>query len=143
MSIQILSTVTDTLISLTGYKSGAAVTATTTPAVVSAGKTYRITNITMSYTTIATTAGCSRFTLRANTAGIVAIGSPAVTNWEVGEPSGGAPVAGKKNTLTIAIADGLEFAAGTGIGISLVGLSTTGAAGAAGYGRISILGYEY
>lgn len=142
-AIQIVTTNTDALLSLTGYKSNAAVGATTTPAVVTAGKTYRITNITMSYTTIVTTPGSVRFTLRANVAGTVVIGSPAVGVWEVGEPSGAAPVAGKKNTISITFPDGLEFAAGTGIGISQVGLNTVGAAAAVGYGQISIQGYEY
>lgn len=143
MAIQIVTTNTDALLSLTGYKSGAAVGATTTPAVVTAAKTYRITSITMDYTTIVTTPGSVRFTLRANLSGTVAIGSPAVCSWEVGEPTGIAPVAGKKNTVHLAFPDGLEFAAGTGIGISQVGLNTVGAAAAVGYGRIAIAGYEY
>lgn len=142
-AIQIVTTNTDALLSLTGYKSNAAVVATTTPAVVTAAKTYRINSITISYTTIVTTPGSVRFTLRANVAGTVAIGSPAVCVWEVGEPTGIAPVAGKKNTVSIPIPDGLEFAAGTGIGISQVGLNTVGAAAAVGYGTITIQGYEY
>ena len=143
MAIQIVTTNTDALLSLTGYKSGAAVAATTTPAVVTAGKTYHITSITMSYTTIVTTPGSVRFTLRCNLAGTVVIGSPAVCNWEVGEPSGIAPVAGKKNTVHLTFADGIEFPAGAGIGISQVGLNTVGTATAVGYGQITINGFEY
>lgn len=143
MSVQIVSTATDALMSLTGYKSGAAVVATTTPAVVTTGKTYRINSVTLDYTTIVTTPGAVRFTLRANTAGVVAIGSPSVTTWEVGEPTGIAPVAGKKNTVHLAFPDGIEFAAGTGIGISMVGLNTVGTAAVVGYGKASIHGYEY
>jgi hypothetical protein len=143
MAVQIVSTATDTLMSLTGYKGGVAVTATTTPAVVTSGKTYRIISITIDYTTIITTPGSVRFTLRANTSGTVVIGSPAVCTWEIGEPSGIAPVAGKKNTITIPIPDGMEFAAGTGIGISMVGLNTVGTAAAVGYGRITLNGFEY
>lgn len=143
MTIQIVSTATDALMSLTGYKAGAAVVATTTPAVVTSGKTYRITSITMDYTTIVTTPGSVRFTLRANTGGVVAIGSPAVCTWEVGEPTGIAPVAGKKNTVSMTFPDGIEFAAGTGIGISMVGLSIIGAAAVVGYGRITLNGFEY
>lgn len=143
MAIQIVTTATDALMSLTGYKSGAAVVATTTPAVVTAGKTYRITSATMDYTTIVTTPGSSRFTLRANTGGLVAITSPAVAIWEVGEPTGVAPVAGKKNTITIPFPDGIEFPAGTGIGLSHVGLGATGAAAIVGYGRLTLTGYEY
>lgn len=143
MASQTINTATDALVSLTGYKSGVAVGTTTTPAVVTTGKTYRITSITIDHTTIVTTPGSTRFTLRANLSGVVAITSPAVCNWEVGEPSGIAPVAGKKNTITISIPDGIEFPAGTGIGISKVGLNTTGGAAAVGYGHITINGYEY
>lgn len=143
MAVQVVSTATDTLMSLTGFKSGVAVGATTTPAVVTVTKTYRINSVTIDYTTIITTPGSVRFTLRANTSGVVAITSPAVCTWEVGEPSGIAPVAGKKNTITITLPDGMEFFAGTGIGISMVGLNTVGAAAVVGYGRITINGYEY
>jgi hypothetical protein len=143
MPIQIVSTATDALLALTGYKSGALVAATTTPAVVTAGKTYRITSITLTYVTIVTTPGAIRFTLRANTGGVVAIGSPVVANWTVGEPTGIAPVAGKFNTVTIPLPDGFEFAAGTGIGISQVGINTVGVAAVVGYGIVTINGYEY
>lgn len=143
MPIQIVSTATDALLALTGYKSGALVAATTTPAVVTAAKTYRITSITLTYVTIVTTPGAIRFTLRANTSGVVAIGSPVVCNWTVGEPTGIAPVAGKFNTVTIPFPDGMEFAAGTGIGISQVGLNTVGAAAVVGYGIVTINGFEY
>lgn len=143
MVIQIVTTATDALLALTGYKSGALVAATTTPAVVTAGKTYRINSVTMEYTSIVTTEGSVRFTLRANLSGTVVIGSPVVCVWEVGQTGSGVSVAGKKNTITIPFPDGIEFAAGTGIGISQVGLSPVGAAAIAGYGRISINGYEY
>lgn len=143
MALQIVSTNTDTLMSLTGYKSGAAVGATTTPAVVTSGKTYRINSVTIQYTTIVTTPGSVRFSLRANTGGVAAIGSPLVCTWEVGEPTGIAPVAGKVNTVHLTFPDGIEFAAGTGIGISMIGLNTVGTAAAVGYGRITIHGYEY
>lgn len=143
MVIQIVTTATDALLALTGYKGGILVAATTTPAVVTANKTYRINSITLEYTSIVTTEGSVRFTLRANTGGVVAIGSPVVCVWEVGQPGTGVSVAGKKNTITIPFPDGLEFAAGTGIGISQVGLSPVGAAAIAGYGRATINGYEY
>lgn len=142
-AIQIVTTNTDTLLSLTGYKSGAAVNATTTPAVVTSGKTYRITAIEISYTTIITTPGSTRITLRANTGGTVQITSPVVAIWEVGEPNGIAPVAGKKNTIHLNFPDGIEFSAGTGIGISQLGLNTVGAAAAVGYGQVCIIGFEY
>jgi hypothetical protein len=139
MAAQVVSTATDTLMSLTGYKSGAAVGATTTPAVVTAGKTYRITGVKITYIAIAT-AGTVHFTLRANTGGVVAIGSPGVIEWAIGAA---AATAGVSETVFCPIPDGLEFAAGTGIGISMQGFGATGTAAAVGYGMCSVLGYEY
>jgi hypothetical protein len=140
MVLPIVSTATDTLMSLTGYKSGASVTATTTPAVVTAGKIYRITSINITYVGV-TTEGNVHFTLRANPAGVVAITSPAVveyvsSNWARG-------TAGETASYSIPIPDGMEFAAGTGIGVSMQGFNATGTAAAVGYGQISITGYEY
>ena len=143
MTIPVVSTATDALMSLTGYKGGAAVAATTTPAVVTAAKTYRLTSITVTYVTIVTTPGAVKFTLRAQAGGTVLITSPAVQVWTVGEPSGAAPIAGKFNTITIPLPEGIEFAAGTGIGISMVGLSATSTAAAVGFGQISLQGFEY
>lgn len=139
MSIPVVTTTTDALMSLTGYKAGAAVTATTTPAVVTTGKTYRVTKIVMTYVAIAT-AGTAKFTLRANTGGVVAIGSPAVVVWVIGGPSA---TAGVSQTVDIAVPEGMEFAAGTGVGVSMVGLGATQTAAAVGFGQISIEGYEY
>lgn len=139
MTLPVVTTATDALQSLTGYKAGAAVVATTTPAVVTAAKTYRITNVTITYVAIAT-AGSVKFTLRANTSGVVAIGSPAVQVWVVGGP---AVAAGVSQTANITIPDGMEFAAGTGVGVSMVGLGATQAAAIVGYGQIAIHGFEY
>lgn len=136
---QVVSTATDTLQSLTGYKSGAAVTATTTPAVVTTGKTYRVQKITITYIAIATI-GAIQVSLRANTAGVVAIGSPVVASHLVGASSA---TAGNTNTVEMQIPDGLEFAAGTGIGISVLGVGATGTASAVGYSKVTIYGYEY
>ncbi len=133
-------TATDTLQSLTSFKSGVAVAATTTPAVVSPGKTLRITGITCSYVTT-TTSAYLLARLRVNLAGLVAIGSPILK-----------PIlAGATNSVTVAnyagvnasnAADGIELPAGAGLGVSFQGLSgVTGAA--AGYGHIEITGYEY
>ena len=139
MTLPVVTTATDTLQSLTGYKSGAAVAATTTPAVVTAGKRYRITSITFTYVGILT-AGSAKITLRANTAGVVAIGSPAVLVYIGLAP---AATAGVGMSYSIPIPDGLEFAAGTGIGISMIGLSATQTAAASGYGQVTISGHEY
>jgi hypothetical protein len=139
MTVPVVTTATDTLQSLTGYKSNAAVGATTTPAVVTAAKTYRITAITMTYVAV-TTAGTATFTLRANTGGAVAIGSPAVNSWVVG--TSGA-TAGFTSQINVDIPDGLEFAAGTGIGISVIGRGATQTATAVGFAQINIYGFEY
>ncbi len=133
-------TATDTLVSLTGWKSGAAVAATTTPAVVSAGKTFRVTGITASYVST-TTSAYLLARLRVNTAGVVAIGSPIVKSIVSGATSS-VTVANYVGFNPSAATDGIEFAAGSGIGVSFQGLSgVTGTAG--GYGHIEITGYEY
>ena len=139
MVLPIVTTATDALQSLTGFKSAAAVAATTTPAVVTAAKIYRINSVTITYVAVVT-AGTAKFTLRANPAGVVAITSPAVSNWTIG---GAAAVAGVAETVQISFPDGLEFPAGTGIGISVVGLSALQVAAAVGYAQISVQGYEY
>jgi hypothetical protein len=139
MVTPIITTATDTLQSLTGYKSGAAVTATLTPAVVSVGKTFRLVSMSITYVAVAT-AGSVKFSLRANTSGVVVIGSPIVLNWIIGAA---AAVAGVSENAQISFPDGLEFAAGTGLGISMIGLGATQVAAAVGYGQISFHGFEY
>jgi hypothetical protein len=54
-----------------------------------------------------------------------------------------AAVAGVSENAQISFPDGLEFAAGTGLGISMVGLGATQVAAAVGYGQISFHGFEY
>ncbi len=139
MAAQVVSTATETLQSLTGYKSGAAVAATTTPAVVTAGKIYRIQRIIITYIAI-TTAGTIQVNLRANLSGTVAVTSPLVDSWNVGA---NAATAGVAETIVINIPDGMEFAAGTGLGITVQGFGATGSAAAVGYAKISMSGYEY
>lgn len=139
MAAGVAGTNAEVMQSLTGYKAGAAVAATATPAVVTAAKTYRITSITLSYQSLAT-AGACLFRLRANLSGTGVIGSPLVMTFTVGSL---AAVAGVTNTLDIPFPDGLEFAAGTGIAVGMIGLSAVGAALAAGFGTITIYGYEY
>ena len=139
MAAQIISTAGEVLQSLAGYKAGAAVAATTTPAVVTTGKIYRISSIVITYVAVAT-AGSIQVNLRANTAGLVAIGSPLVASWLVGGP---AAVAGTTQTLDVEITDGMEFAAGTGLGLTVLGVGATGTAAIVGYAKISMTGYEY
>jgi hypothetical protein len=143
-AIPIITTNADALMSLTGYKGGIAVGATTAPAVVTAAKIFNISQIVCTYVSV-TTNGFANFTLRANLTGTVVIGSPAVYTWQVGQPSTivTTGIAGVSNTITISFPDGLQFAAGTGIGVSVQGYSATVAAAAVGYASVAISGYEY
>jgi hypothetical protein len=144
MAAQVQSTATETLQSLTGYKGGIAVAATTTPAVVTAGKTYRINRIVISYESIVTTVGVIQVNLRANLTGVALVTSPLVDSWLVGSTTAASvAVAGNTETIVITFPDGIEFSAGTGIGITVLGLSVLGVAAAVGYAKISIGGYEY
>jgi hypothetical protein len=140
MALPVLTTAADVLMSLTGFKGGAAVAANTQPAVVSAGKTYRINKITITYIATAT-AGEVRVSLRVNTGGAVLVTSPVVESWVVG--AGTPATAGSSQTVTISFPDGLEFAAGAGIGITIAGVSAAGALAIAGYGQVSLSGFEY
>lgn len=143
MVAPIITTTAEVMQSLTGYKSGAAVTATATPAVVTTAKTYRITQITITYFNVAAV-GSARFTLRANTAGVGVIGSPLVWNTQVGISGDGTSTAGHVTTVTYPFPDGLEFAAGTGIAVGMQGFGAVPTTGTiVGYGKIEIYGYEY
>jgi hypothetical protein len=134
------ATATETLLSLAGWKSNAAVGATTTPAVVTTGKTLRLTSVFLMYVS-ATTAGTARLALRANTGGVVAVSSPVVVQWVIGVSA--PTTSGASFMASVPLPDGLEFAAGTGIGVSIIGLSPAGGALATGNGGITIHGFEY
>lgn len=137
--IPVLSTSTDTLQSLTGTKGGATVTATTTPAVVTTGKTFRIELFSATYIATATS-GYAMVRLRYNTGGVVAITSPILESHAVG--AGTPATANSTGSEAKSFADGLEVPAGTGIGISVQGFTGVTAT-AVGYVRCSISGYEY
>lgn len=138
-AIGIAATGAEVMQTLTGYKAGAAVAATATPAVVTAGKTYRITSITAVYQSLAA-AGAAIIRLRANLSGVGVVGSPLVANWEVGS---GAVAAGVTTTEALSFPEGLEFAAGTGIAVGVIGMTAAQVAGAAGFVMITISGFEY
>lgn len=141
MAAAVAGTTAEVMQSLTGYKSGAAVTATTTPAVVTSGKTYRVTSISISYQQLSTTGVAAMFRLRANLTGVGVVGSPLVMNLVIGSP---AAVAGAYSSEEFLFPEGLEFAAGTGLAVGLIGLSAAGVAGtASGFAQITIVGYEY
>ena len=137
--IPVLTSATDTLQSLTGTKAGATVTATTTPAVVTAGKTLRVTRVAATYIATATSGyGIAR--LRFNTAGVVAITSPIAATIAVG--AGTPATANSIGVEEASLSDGWEFAAATGIGISVQGFTAVTAT-AVGYMFVSVTGYEY
>lgn len=140
MLIPVATSATDTLQALTGTKSGATVGAATTPAVVTTGKTFRVTSFCASYIATAT-AGHAMVRLRANTAGLVTIGSPIYRVLQVGA---GTPATGNSSTgsQVAAIPDGLEFPTGTGVGISVQGFNGATAA-AVGLVVAELSGYEY
>ena len=137
--IPVLTSATDTLQSLTGTKAGATVTATTTPAVVTSGKTLRITRMAATYVATATS-GYGVVRLRFNTAGVVAITSPIAATLTVG--AGTPATANSTGSEEATITDGWEFAAATGIGISVQGFTAVTAT-AVGYIIVSMTGYEY
>lgn len=137
--IPVLTSATDTLLSLTGTKGGSTVTATTTPAVVTAAKTFRIEHFWASYIATATS-GYAVVRLRYNTGGVVAITSPVLHTMAVGA---GTP--GTANSVGMEDADlpeGLEVPAGTGIGISAQGFAAATAT-AVGYVFCAVHGFEY
>lgn len=137
--IPVLSTATDTLQSLTGTKANTTVTATATPAVVTTGKTFRVTRLAATY--IATTiSGYGIVRLRYQPAGVVTITSPIAATLLVGA---GAPTTANSTASEEATLDeGWEFAAATGVGISVQGFAGVTAT-AVGYVLVSITGYEY
>jgi len=125
--------------SLTGYKGGVGVAPTATPAVVTALTTYRVTAIELAYQSLVT-AGGAEIRLRANLAGVGVVGSPLVGAYRIGSRN---TIAGVTTTRTIEFPDGLEFPAGTGIAIGVLGLDAVGAAAAAGFVSVALHGYEY
>ncbi len=133
-------TATETLLSLTSLRGGATVAATTTPAVVSTGKTLRITALNCTYIST-TTGGYGVARLRVNTAGAVALASPvhravafgAVASTTTGNSAG---------QVQSQPPDGIDIPAGAGIGVTLQGYSAL-AATAVGYGFVEVIGYEF
>jgi hypothetical protein len=136
--IPVLTSATDTLQTLTGTKAGATVAATATPAVVTTGKTFRVTRVTATYVATAVS-GYGIVRLRFNTAGVVAITSPIAATFAIGSGTPGtANATGTANTID----EGWEFASGTGVGISVQGFSGVTPT-AVGYVMVATIGYEY
>jgi hypothetical protein len=137
--IPVITTATDTLQSLTGTKAGATVIATSTPAVVTTGKTLRVTRLSATYIATATS-GYGIVRLRFNTGGVVAVTSPIAATLAVGAGTPG--TANSTGSVETILGEGWEFAAATGIGISVQGFAAVTAT-AVGYILVSVTGYEY
>jgi hypothetical protein len=141
MAAPIITTVAEVMQTLTGYKGGVAVVATATPAVVTAGKTYRITRVVLTYWA-ATVIGGALIRLRANLTGVGVVGSSLVVAWQVGMPA--IFTAGAAMTYPFDYPEGLEFAAGTGIAVGVIGEGADGVTGTiTGKVMVAIEGYEY
>lgn len=135
----VLTTATDTLQLLTYTKAGVSNLATATPPIVTAGKNFRVTRLSATYIATATS-GYGLIKLRFNTSGVVVIGSPVAAILAVG--AGTPATANSTGSMEAIMDEGWEFAAGTGVGISVQGLAgITGAA--VGYVMVSMTGYEY
>ena len=137
--IPVLSSATDTLQSLTATRSNATVAATATPSVVTTGKTLRVTKLSASYVATATS-GYAMVRLRFNTTGVVVISSSVATTLVIGAHN--PATANSANTVEVPFSEGMEFAAGTGLGISVQGFAAATAT-AVGYVLVSLTGYEY
>ncbi len=139
MAAPIAATATETLLALTSTRNGATVAAATQPAVVSAGKTLRITAFNFTY--VATGTGAYAVArLRALPTTGVATTSPLYRQVVAG--SAAAASANSVGAIITTPIDGLEFPAGSQIGVTLQGYSAAAAA-AAGYGLVEVVGYEY
>lgn len=138
-NVAVAGSSTASLLSLTGTKSGATVTATTTPAVVTAGKTLRITRFAASFIATATSV-YAIVSLRYNTGGVVAITSPILAVIVIG--AGTPATANSVGSASADIPDGVEVPAGAGIGISAITFSGS-VATSGGFLAASVLGFEY
>lgn len=137
----VITTTAEVMRSLTGYKGGVAVAATPTPAVVSAGRTWRISQIIATYIA-ATVIGSARITLRVNPAGVAVVGSPLAWSGQIGMPA--IFTAGAADTRTFDFPEGLDIPAGAGVAIGVQGFGAVPTtATIAGFVMVSINGFEF
>jgi hypothetical protein len=141
-AVPVAATATSTLLSLTGTKGNATVTATTTPAAVTAGKTLRIQKMLVTYISGPSTpvSGYAWVALRYVTSGTVAAASPVLAAVAVGDATPGTLNAA--NMVNVDIPDGCEIPSGGSIGITALGYSGVTAT-AVGWVNVTLLGYEY
>jgi len=109
--------VAEALVSLTGCKNFVAVTATTTPAVVTTGKIFRISGMRMNTASLAA-AGMVVVRLRVNTAGVVTATSPVVAQMQCGSI---AATAALQSSQEITFDGGIDVPAGAGVGFTFAG----------------------
>jgi hypothetical protein len=136
--------VADALQNVVQWYNNAAVAATTTPAVVPAGKRLRLQSYYLETKSLATV-GSVVVRVRVNTAGVAAIGSPLVFTFGCGSRAGATTVAmtGGSNEIQGNFPQGFEIPAGAGIGFSLAGYGPTGVLTLQGVTRFAVYGYEY
>lgn len=105
---------------------------------VSAGKTLRLTSLTFGFVYTAAAAIDVTVTLVANLTGAATTTSPTYFTIRIGNTAPGTPTVGEvAGPLTVPLPDGLEFPAGTSIGVLR-------ASGGTGYSfDMSLIGFEY
>lgn len=129
------TTTADALVPLAVQRSGAAlVAASTTALVVSTGKTFRLQAIAGSITLTGTTVATTRLRLRYAPGAVVAVTSPIAWSQRVG---GNTAIAAHVYDIVIPFPDGMDFLAGTGIGVSAISTAAMHSL------DLSLMGYEY
>lgn len=114
-------------------------TPVTTQHQVTTGYTLRLQMIVVTIVMTLTTVTTTRITLRSAAGAAVALTSPTQLSWRVGPWSVGTQAAGyTMQPQSLVIPDGLEFVAGTGLGLSMIASATTSHTV-----DVSMIGYEY
>jgi hypothetical protein len=131
-------TATEVLLSLTSVRNGNLVAATTTPAVITAGKILRITRISVTYIAIATT-GHAIVRIRNNPTGPVAVGSLFITDVDVG--ANAPTTVNSTQTVEMNLSEPIELVGGSGLGITVQGYNGLTPA-AAGFIKVTVFGHE-
>lgn len=103
---------------------------------VTAGKTLRLTALTIAFIATTTTANTTRIRIRANPSGAAVIGSPVVFTMRLGWESS-TFIANEAATITIPIPDGLEIPGGGGVAITHVEAAANGTV------DVCLNGFEY
>lgn len=134
----------EALVSVAQWYNNAAIAPITTPAVVPAGKTLRLTNWHLMYSSLSTV-GHVVVRLRVNVAGTVLIASPIAFEFFAGSQAGATTTAmtGGFSGPAGEFPEGFEIPAGAGIGLTLAGYGPTGTSTLEGGVRFVVSGFEY